>query len=226
MRPPLTIQRTPPSGLGIRPRPDRGPGGPLFPAEWRTLYGGREARLRIPNASSGTGRVGSVPFRSGRGSGRHPSGLGGYGWVGHDRPLSGQGGDRLGPLPEWAAYFRFWARPGRVLFLVGGARRASRARAPCSELLAGGHATDPRAPWQCPSAPGGAQPGVGAAAAQAALASACGLRHGRQSVQQPHSKEGPLDRGQRGRRLLVVPGIGDVGREGLWTRVSEDGARC
>ncbi|XP_032352535.1 probable cysteine--tRNA ligase, mitochondrial isoform X8 [Camelus ferus] len=57
-----------------------------------------------------------------------------------------------------------------------------------------------------PGAEAGARAGNGEGGVggpRAGLAAARGLRHRRQGVQQPHPEEGPLDREQRGRRLLV-----------------------
>lgn len=80
-----------------------------------------------------------------------------------------------------------------------------------------GHAADARSPSGLPAPARRAGPGAGVWAggvggSRARVAAACGLRHGRQGVQQPHPEERPLDREQRGCRLLVAPrGLGEQG---------------
>lgn len=60
-------------------------------------------------------------------------------------------------------------------------------------------------PWALPGSGG-----VGGA--RAGLAATCRTRYGRQGVQQPHAEEGPLNRGQRRRCLLVASWELGVGR--------------
>lgn len=91
---------------------------------------------------------------------------------------------RAGPLEVGVVSF-----PGAASLLVP---RGSRAGHAAHALFSSGRPVPSRhaGPWALPRSGG-----VGGA--RAGLAATCRPRYGRQGVQQPHSEEGPLNRGQR-----------------------------